>query len=380
MKLECLSEKSVWFHAVSVGEVLSLQSLILRLKERNPDLSIYFSSLTSSGLRIAKEKLEGVDRFLFVPLDFAVVVRKFLRSLRPTVLVLAESEFWPRLLKEAGSKTEGVLLINGRISARSFKRYFRFRFVFKHILGNVNHFIIQTDTEREYLTKIGISPRRLEVVGNLKTEIELPRFEDSEKTALKTKFSFSKSHKIVLAGSTHKGEDERLIDAFSQARREREDIDLILVPRHPARTDEIVRLLKGVPFEVWRRSEVQPESRWDILLLDTIGELAFLYALCDAAFIGGSLIPWGGQNFLEPAFYGKPIFFGPHMDNFQELANRFIESGAARVVESNEDLKRMFLLEDEQALGVMGKKAEHLLASYQGITEKTLQRIERYLE
>lgn len=379
LKVENLSKKSVWIHAVSVGEVLSLQFLILKLKERNSDLSIYFSSLTSTGLRVAQEKLIGVDRFFFIPLDFAWVVRKFLHALRPTVLVLAESEFWPRLLREAKKATDGVLLINGRISARSFKKYNRFRFLSKRILQNIDFFALQTEGERESLLKIGINPDHLEVVGNLKTEVILPQFDDSEKAGLKAKYGVFEGHKVVLAGSTHKGEEERLIEAFSRAREEKEDVDFILAPRHPERAEEIERLLRGTSFGVRRRSEVQPGSRWDILILDTLGELASMYAMCDAAFIGGSLIPWGGQNFLEPAFYGKPIFFGPHMDNFQDLADRFVGQKAARIVENDEDLKRMFLFANEPEMFDMGENAVRLLSSFQGATDRTLQKIESYL-
>jgi 3-deoxy-D-manno-octulosonic-acid transferase len=377
--LENVSKKSVWIHAVSVGEVLSLQSLIFELKKRNPNLFICFSSLTNTGLRVAKEKLTGVDRFFFLPFDFSWVVRKFLRSLKPTVLVLAESEFWPRLLKEAKAKTRGVLIINGRISSRSFNRIHRLRFFFRRILGNIDFFILQSERERDYLERIGVDPERLEVAGNLKTEIVPPLVSESEKIKLRRKYSIPEGRKIVLAGSTHKGEEERLIEAFIHSRKERGDVDFILAPRHPERIEEIERLLRGSPFKVIRRSRVSPGLRWDILLLDTIGELALLYALCDVSFVGGSLISWGGQNFLEPAFYARPIFLGPHMNNFQELADRFIGENAVRVVESEEDLKRMFLLEDEKGLRKMGEKAEHLLSSFQGATERTLKRIESYL-
>jgi len=378
--LGSLSDKSVWIHAVSVGEVLSLRSLVLKLKERNPALSIYFSSLTSSGLKVAEEKLEGVDRFFFVPFDFAWIIRKFLRSLRPTVMILAESEFWPRLLREAKRMTEGVLLINGRISDRSFRKYYRFRFIFSRILRQIDFFALQTEKEKNALVKIGIDPSRLEVVGNLKTEVVLPRFSEAEKAALKAKYCVFEGNKIVLAGSTHKGEEERLIDAFARVRKQKEDVVFILAPRHPERVEEIARLLRETPFKVIRRSSIQPGSRWDILLLDTIGELATLYVLCDAAFIGGSLIPWGGQNFLEPAFYAKPIFFGPHMHNFQELADRFIETKAARIVDSDDDLNKIFLFDRYQEMQNMGFKAAELLSSFQGVTERILKRIEAYLE
>lgn len=319
-KLKPEPDRSVWFHAVSVGEVLSLQSVIEKLKERNPGLSIHFSSLTSTGLRVAKEKLKGVDSFFFVPFDFAWTVRKFLRLLRPTVLVLAESEFWPRLLREASRETKGVLLINGRISARSFRRYHRFRFVFKHILANVDHFMVQTEKERDYLIRIGISPVRLEVAGNLKTEIALPQLDESKKAELQAKFNVSRSHKLILAGSTHRGEDERLIEAFLKAKEQGKEVDLILAPRHPARTEELIRCLEGTSLLIRKRSELRAGMKWDVLLLDTIGELATLYALCDAAFIGGSLIPWGGgAEFSGARFLREAHFFRTPYGQFRRI-------------------------------------------------------------
>lgn len=380
VNLEKLSDKSVWIHAVSVGEVLSLQSLVKRLKEKNPEVSICFSSLTADGLRIAKEKLKGIDLYFFLPFDFAWTVRKFLRSLKPAVLVLAESEFWPRLLREAKRESGGVLLINGRISPRSIKKYHRFRLIFVRILRNIDFFLLQTCREKDSLAKIGIPRDRMEVVGNLKTEILLPRFGESEKAELRSKYGILEGHKIVLAGSTHKGEEERLIEAFSRARKQRKDVDLILAPRHPERAEELQRLLRDSSFRVVRRSEIEPGKRWDVFVLDTIGELASMYALCDAAFIGGSLIPRGGQNFLEPAFYGKPIFFGPNMSNFQELADRFLDKEAASVIKDPEDLKRVFLFDNEPQLIKMGENAASLLSEFQGATQRTLRRIETYLE
>jgi 3-deoxy-D-manno-octulosonic-acid transferase len=371
--------KSVWIHAVSVGEVLSLQKLIMDFKKRYPEYKIYFSSLTNTGVRIARKKLVGVDEIFFVPMDFRWVVKKYFRILNPSLFILAESEFWPNLLKEAQRQTQGVLLINGRISPPSFKKYFRFRYFFKKILKNIDYFLVQTEREKKSLENIGVPTSCIEVSGNLKTEIILPSFTENEIVHLKESLAISKDKKIVLAGSTRKGEEEKLIEAFSQARKEKENIKFILAPRHPERSEEIEQLFKHSPFEVKRRSKIQTDQTWDVLILDTLGELSQLYALCDVAFIGGSLIPWGGQNLLEPAFYGKPIFFGPHMENFQELADKFVESNAAQIVETQEDVKRMFLLSDDSETLKKGEKARQVLTLFQGVTERTLNRIDEFV-
>ncbi len=376
---ESRTEKSVWIHAVSVGEVLSLQKLIVDLKKRHPECTIYFSSLTITGLRVAQDRLVGVDKIFFIPLDFRWVIKRFFRVLKPQLFILAESEFWPNLLREAKRQTQGVLLINGRISPKSFKKYYRFRFFFKKILKNIDYFLVQTQREKNSLESIGVRADSVEVSGNLKTEIVLPSFSENDVVQFKASLNIAKGHKVVLAGSTRKGEEEKLIEAFALARKEKDNINFILAPRHPERTGEIERLLKNFPFVVKRRSEIQPDQTWDVLILDTMGELSRLYSLCDVAFIGGSLIPWGGQNLLEPAFYGKPIFFGPHMENFQELADKFVQADAARIIETQEDVKRMFLLSDDEETQRIGEKAQQILVHFQGVTERTLNRIDLFM-
>jgi len=376
---ESQTDRSVWINAVSVGEVLSLQKLIKDLKKRHPECKIYFSSLTNTGLRVAQDRLTEVDKIFFIPLDFRWIVKKFFRILKPQLFILAESEFWPNLLREAKRQTQGVLLINGRISPPSFKKYYRFRFFFKRILKNIDYFLVQTKKEKAGLENIGVRAECVEVSGNLKTEIVLPSFSENDVVQFKASLNITKGYKVVLAGSTRKGEEEKLIEAYARARKEKDNINFILAPRHPERTGEIERLLKNFPFVVKRRSEIQPDQTWDVLILDTLGELSRLYALCDVAFIGGSLIPWGGQNLLEPAFYGKPIFFGPHMENFQELADTFVKADAAQIVETQEDVKRMFLLSDDEETLRRGEKAQQILDQFQGVTERTLNTIDLFM-
>ena len=372
--------KSIWIHAVSVGEVISVQNLIEKIKEKHPDWIIHFSSVTNTGVQVAKGKLSSVDDIFFIPLDFKWIVKKFFRALKPQIFILAESEFWPNLLREATKRTKGVLLINGRISPSSCKRYYRFRFIMRKILKNVDHFLVQTAGEKTALERIGVGSKRVEVAGNLKAEINLPVLSKEEILLLKKDLNILETRKVVIAGSTHKGEEERLLMSFAKVRKEREKILFILAPRHPDRVAEVERIVKSLSLKSVRRTMNVPGNRWDVLILDTVGELSRFYALCDVAFIGGSLIPWGGQNLLEPAFYGKPVFFGPHMQNFSFLAETFIRSGGARVIHNEQDLIDMFGFKDENKLENMGRMAKKTLSSLRGATEKTLKVIEDHMK
>lgn len=372
--------RSVWVHAVSVGEVLSLQNLIRKIKDIHPDWRVDFSCLTESGFRMAQEKLGQADEIFFVPLDFGFIVRKFFRRLKPDVFVLVESEFWPHLVKEAERRTKGVLLVNGRISSRSFKRYKRLRFLMKRILCQVSLFLVQTERDKGMLEKIGIDSGIVRVAGNLKAEIELPGLSSEDLEELRDSLGIPDKAKVIVAGSVRKGEEEPLLEAYIQARQTRKELLFILAPRHPERADEVERICHKYPLQVKKRTAVQAGSKWNILILDTLGELVRFYALSDIAFVGGSLVPWGGHNLLEPAFYAKPVFFGPHMDNFAHLAEIFVEAGAARILRGQQDLVEVFSLKEEDEYRDMGKKAKSTLHSLQGATEKSLQAIESLME
>ena len=366
----------LWIHAVSVGEVLSLQSLIREIRKGHPSWEIAFSCLTNAGYRVASSKIEGADSLFFVPFDLGWPVRRFLRRLRPDLLMLAESELWPRLVREAGLSGCPVLGVNGRISARSFRRYVKLRRMARPLLGGVKLLLVQTEKDRLRLETIGVPPDRIIVAGNLKCETRLPEFGEAELGEMKRQLGISPGKRVLVAGSIHRGEESPLLGAFTAARRIRDDVQLVLAPRHPGKFPDLEKEPDDRPFIIRRRTTLAPGESWDILILDTIGELARFYALADAAFIGGSLIAWGGQNLLEPAFYGKPVFFGPHMENFAELAERFVRGGGAAVVETPDELAAMFRFEDEGLLARRGATAKTILDSLQGATAKTLEAIE----
>jgi len=369
----------LWIHAVSVGEVLSLQNLIGEIKGAHPDWEIGFSTLTNTGYKVAAAKLKDVDRLFFVPLDFGWPVRRYFKRLRPDLLVLAESEFWPRLLREARRFRCPVFLVNGRVSGRSFRRLRRCKWGARLLLKNIDRFLVQTAQDKERLEAVGVDSGRVAVSGNLKCETRLPELGESEIRRLRAELSIEGGKKVLVAGSIHRGEEEKLLAAFREARRRKNDILLVLAPRHPDKFGDIEKSFNGNGLVVCRKTRYEPGRTWDVLVLDTIGELARFYALSDAAFIGGSLIPRGGQNLLEPAYYGKPVYFGPHMDNFAALAQLFVNGGGARIVEKPEELTDMFLWRDPLALEEMGRKAKDLLNSLQGATGRTLAALEKFM-
>ena len=369
---------SVWIHAVSVGEVLSLQNLINSFKERNPDWTVYISVLTNSGFKIASEKLSGISGVFFIPFDFTLIIKRFFKTLKPDLFILAESEFWPNLLKVAKKNCTAVFLVNGRISERSFRRYSRMKIFIKKILGKIDFFLVQTEREKNGLIDLGILPKKIFQVGNLKADVQLPMLSTEKIDRLKDQLGIPEGKKVILAGSTHRGEEIQILQAFSEAKKVYHDEVMMIAPRHPERAGEIEKFCKDLSLSYIRKSRDVFETGWDVLIIDTLGELAVLYSLCDLAFIGGSLVEWGGQNFLEPAFYSKPIFFGPYMDNFRDIAEIFVRSQAASIVKNKSELNQVFLFQDKEFFVLMGKNARSTLMSLQGATEKTLTLIERY--
>jgi 3-deoxy-D-manno-octulosonic-acid transferase len=363
---------SIWIHAVSVGEVLSLQHLLAVIRERHPDWRIYLSTLTTTGMQVAREKLSAVDELFFIPLDFKWSVSRYFRALKPRLFVLAESEFWPNLLRSAGKQCRSVILVNGRISPRSAKRYSRIRPLINRVLESVDLFMVQTGKDGKRLAGMGIGPDRIEVAGNLKADVRLPELSEEEVSRIRAELGLDGGVRIIVAGSTHRGEEAALLDAFAAAKQRESSLRLILAPRHVSRAAEVDKICRDLGLSFRRRTDPTAGSAFEVMILDTIGELARLYAVSDQTFLGGSLVPWGGQNFLEPAYYGKPVFFGPYMHNFEDLAELFIEEGAAKIISSREDLIRMFLAEDRMELSQMGKRGRELLFSLQGATERTL--------
>lgn len=364
--------RSFWIHAVSVGEVLAARALIAPLKERFPDAQVFVSATTITGHAVARSSLRGVDGVFYAPFDWVGPVRRTLRRLRPELLVLMETEIWPNLIHEAKQHGARVALVNGRLSPRSFSRYRRIRAFMARVLSDVDLFLMQGEAHAQRVRELGAPAERVRVLGNLKFDaVEAPPL-----AGLASLFARRHGAPVWVAGSTVAGEEEMVLSAYRRVREQIPQAGLIMAPRHPERFAEVPPLVEAAGFRCVRRSALGPEG-WQngsVVLLDTLGELAQVYPFAAVVFVGGSLVPAGGHNILEAAMAGKAVVVGPHMENFQEIAEQFRSDEALAQVHSAEDLAQqvLSLLTDDVRRERMGAKARALVARNRGGVRATV--------
>ncbi len=371
----------IWLHAVSVGEVMAATPLAKELRTRHPDLPLLVSTVTDTGRAVAEQRL-AARQYVFFPLDFGWAVRSALAKLSPRAVLLTETEIWPNFVRACASRGIPVVVINGRISPRSFPRYRVVRRWFGRVLSDVRLFCMQTAQDAERLLMLGAPAEKVRVVGNLKYDLA-SLHEAPDVAAVRARLGLPSGRRLLVAGSTHRGEEETLLEAFRALAGTRQDLCLLLAPRHPERLEEVERLVRkaGLPFV--RRSQL-PATPMDgaaVILLDTMGELAQLYSAAAAVFIGGSLIPHGGQNILEPAAVGRPVVHGPHMGNFAEMRDLFREAGAAIQVEGGASLAEHLaaLLDDPALADRMGKAGREIVETHRGATRRTADLVDELL-
>ena len=323
--------RTVWIHAVSVGEVLAISRLVESLRQDFD--AVYVSTTTMTGQTLARERF-GEQSVFYFPLDLALAIRPYLRALRPQLVVLAETEFWPNFLRLACASGARVAVVNARISDRSLPGYRRQHWLFRRVLRNVGLFVAQTEEDAARLRQIGAAAERVQVGGNLKYDVraaDAPGAEAIRRTLRDVREQVPREQ-VIVAGSTVEGEEEMVLAAFREVRARFPRAVLILAPRHPERFPAVAALLErsGIPWA--RRSDRTQSFSGGVFLLDTIGELASVYALGSIAFVGGSLVPRGGHNILEPAQHGVAVLTGPHTENFRELVADFDREGAIRII------------------------------------------------
>jgi 3-deoxy-D-manno-octulosonic-acid transferase len=377
------SRGGIWLHAVSVGELLAGLPLARALKERYPQRKLFVSTTTDTGQQLARERLTFADGIFYFPLDWAFAVRRVLRALQPALVVVLETEIWPNFLMELARARVPVVYVNGRISERSFRRYRSATNVLpgllQRVLNTVSAFLMQSEQDAERLRKLGAELPRVEVTGNLKYDLSPPA--DSPLVCwLEAELRRLKRGPVIVAGSVTADEEPYVLIAFGTLQGHFKDAFLVLAPRKPERFDAAAAHIEESQRRFVRRSTLSLPEPLDenasVLLLDSIGELAALYRLADGVFVGGSLVPAGGHNILEPAAFGKAPIFGPHMENFREMAARFLEHGAAIQVQSPEDLGVAWieLWQDSGRRLRTGAAARALVESNRGATEKSLAR------
>lgn len=363
---------SIWIHAVSVGEVLAAASLLGALRERFPGRSLFLSTTTATGQAVARERVEGYDGLFYAPFDWPGPVRRVLRRLRPALLVLVDTELWPNTIREARRSGARVALVNGRISERSFPRYRRLRPLLAPVLAQVDVFLMQADLYARRAVAIGAPEPRVRVVGSLKFDAADPAPPGPDLAE-----RLAGPRPLWVAGSTVPGEEESVLEAFAAVRAAVPGAGLLLAPRHPERAPAVEALVRGAGFECLLRSQLAPggwRSPDQVVILDTLGELAGLYALAEAVFVGGSLVPKGGHNVLEAAAGARPVIVGPHMENFQQIAEVFREAGAWVEVTDAASLARevVRLLREPAWRDELGGRGRALVERHRGATARTV--------
>jgi 3-deoxy-D-manno-octulosonic-acid transferase len=379
----CRERPVLWVHAVSVGEVLAVSRLVKTLDAALPGYLIVVSTTTRTGQELARERF-GVERVFYCPLDLPWAVRAYLNAIKPRLLVLAETEFWPNLLSGCYRRGIPVAVVNARISDRSWPRYRRLRWLWRPFLSRLSRVLAQSQTDADRLKAIGCLPQRVTVSGNLKFDVRIAE----EAEAARLLKALTGGLRLVVAGSTLDGEEAALLEAWPRLLEADPQLAMVLAPRHPERFGAVAALLENSGVAWVRRSDwrstpeasIQPLKPGTIVLLDTIGELASVYSLASVAFIGGSLIPAGGHNPLEPAQFGVPIVMGPHYANFRAITEDLLAHQAVRIA-AREELAAVLieLLQDRSAAQAMGSRARQVFSSQAGATGRCVEALKELL-
>ncbi len=366
--------RALWIHAVSVGEVSAVRPLVNALIQRHPSEAPVLSTLTPGGYAMASQAIEGRGAAIYVPLDLRACVDRALNVLRPRVLLLMESELWPVLILRAHERGVPVIVVNGRISERAFRRYQAVKPWMAGTLHRVERFLVQGEGDAERLRQMGALSGRIQVVGSLKWDASVgarPTPEMLQSAAARIGLG---PETVIVAGSTHRGEEAAIVEAFRALRSSNRDARLLIAPRHLERVEEIEQLVRRAGFIAARLSNAGPAQRWEVGIVDSFGELSKLYGLATVVIIGGSFIPHGGQNPLEAASLGKPIVFGPSMHNFSEIAPPLVAHQAARQLSHSRELAAALqeLVANRAKADQMGRRARELTEQSGGALARTL--------
>ena len=367
--------RSIWIHAVSVGETLAAQPLIHGLGQAYPRHPLVLSAVTPSGFSVAAKGLDAKGVPIYFPLDLRGCVRRALDAIRPRILLLMESELWPTVIRLTKARGIPIAVVNGRISPRAFRRYRRVPRWSAGTLRDVDLFLMQSQEDADRITQLGAPSQAVRVVGNLKWEASSgtrPSPDALRSTA--ARLGLNGQEPLIVAGSTHRGEEDALLEAFQALRTSHSTLRLIIAPRHLERLDEIEALIRERGFTSARCSQA-PSGAWEVGLVDTFGHLPTYYGLAHVVFVGGSLIPHGGQNPLEPASLGKPVLFGPSMHNFSTIVHQLLSRRAARQLSGRTELTPALqeFLSNGRAAHTMGHRAQELVEASRGTTRRILE-------
>jgi 3-deoxy-D-manno-octulosonic-acid transferase len=360
--------QSIWVHAVSVGEVKSVERLLEGLRRQFPEKPLVVSTVTPAGQALARERHDIIDHAFYFPIDLPWCVGRVVDQIRPEMVIIAETEIWPNFLRTCRRRGVPVVMINGRISDKSFSRYRLARRWLRRVFQDYTIIGMQSDMDRQRIEAIGADPQKVTVFGNLKYDVggtnrpidaELAKFLDNW-------------HQIWIAASTMPGEEERVLDSFAELLKKHSELKLVIAPRHANRFPSVEQMVKARGFACVRRTQLG--NAGNVLLLDTIGELAALFKYATVVFMGGSLVSKGGHNILEPARHRRPVVFGPHMENFRDMVRLFLDAGAGIQIQNVSELAPAIeaLLSNPERARKMGANGYALVAQNTGATDRVL--------
>ena len=364
----------IWIHAVSVGEVIASVTLIKKLKGKCPSTRIVISTVTDTGQKVARERAGDLAEIVYVPFDLPFIIQNAFRRISPSLFIIMETELWPNIVRVLNRHKVPVVLMNGRISEKSFSGYRKLGFFMKGVLNNINLFCVQNELYADRIKALGVAEKKVKIIGSFKF--------DTQPASNIPEWTGTLKGPVVIAGSTHKTEEDLIVEAYMKLKPDFPDLNLILAPRHPERFNEVEELVRKKGLECVKRSDMKnsPQSFGLVVLLDVIGELSSVYGACDVAIMGGTFIEHGGQNPLEPAYWSKAIVCGPHMENFPFIDDFYSSGGAVKTeaADLNQTLKN--LLEEPEKMSAMGKIAKGLYEKNSGATDRALEIIEQYLQ
>jgi 3-deoxy-D-manno-octulosonic-acid transferase len=372
----------IWVHAVSLGEAVAAVPLVKALHERHPNFRYIVTTVTDTGREAVEQRLAGVAEHCYAPMDFSWAVTGMVDRFRPALYLFVETELWPNLLWTLRDRRVPAILVNGRLSSRSFRRQDipGIRSLYQSVLRSITLCLMQSDRDRQRIVALGADPESVHTTGNIKFDQPIPAMEGVE--PLRRSFGLHEGERLILAGSTHPGEEELLVSAYGRIVDAHPSAVLMLAPRHIERVDQVEAMIRSAGFVAQRKSQIGEKVAGPrVIILDTRGELARAYGEAVMAFVGGTLVPIGGHNLLEPAVWGRPVLFGPYTDHCAEMAALLNEAGGGRRVMGVEDMVRYCTewLSDQNACDAVGQSAKRVVLDNQGALKRSLDLIESYL-
>lgn len=377
-------ESPIWIHALSVGEVISAIPLTHRIHQRFKNIPIVFSVTTETGYKIARDRLSHLSHHIFFfPLDFIWAVRRLIRNVNPRLFVLVETDIWPNFLRVMRYYAP-VILVNARMSQKSYRRCRYIKGFAQMVLKNISFVCAQSELDASRFIGIGVDEGQTMVTGNIKFDQSHKVLSQEEAETLKGSLGLRQGEEVFVAGSTHRGEDEVILKAYKGLKDRYPGMRLIIAPRHPERSHELRHLSKRYGFRVSMRTEIPPSGHhgFDVIILNTVGELAKVYGLASVVFVGGSLIRGWGHNLLEVAIHKKPVLFGPYIHHFTEMGRALIEGGGGIEVRDEQEIQSEAarLLDEPSLLNDLGEKAFRVIEKNKGALDRTMEVIEKFIE